>query len=164
MGWHDRKITPPPLPHYVFRDAPVEVIACVGMHPVPVYLLESEVFQGWGVARQVSLLPIHVLLLRLCVYSSPSPCLAGFHTGRGGVGLRPVLSHPPCVRPCLPPLWLTTPPSYLSCPLLILRLSQLCLILSFSGLGRYGGALTHVLACRVGAFSLMALASRGLAS
>ena len=60
-GGHDREVMPPPLPHAVVRDAPVEAIASVGVHPVSVDLHDSEVFRGWGVTRQISLFPLPVL-------------------------------------------------------------------------------------------------------
>ena len=33
---HNREVTPPPLPHHVVRYSPVEVVAGVGVQPVPV--------------------------------------------------------------------------------------------------------------------------------
>ena len=40
-------------PHPVVRNAPVEVIASIDMHPVTIYLLESEVLWGRGVTWQI---------------------------------------------------------------------------------------------------------------
>ena len=57
---HNRKVTPPLLPHCVVRDASIDMVTCVGVHPFPVYLLESEVLRGWSVTQQVSLLPLPV--------------------------------------------------------------------------------------------------------
>ena len=50
VGRHEHEVTPPPLPHHVVRDVPVVVIVCVGVHPVPVDLLDLEVLRGRGVA------------------------------------------------------------------------------------------------------------------
>ena len=60
-GGHDREVMPPPLPHTIVRDAPVEVITSIGVYLVPVYLLDSEVLQGRGVTQQIYLLPFPVL-------------------------------------------------------------------------------------------------------
>ena len=60
-GGHDRDVTPSTLPHPLVCNAPVEVIARVGMYPVPIDLLESEDFRGRGVNRNIYLLPIPVL-------------------------------------------------------------------------------------------------------
>ena len=81
-GRHDREVTTPPLPHHVVRDAPVEVIIFVGVHPIPVDLLESEVLWGRGVAWQVSFLPLPIMWfwLRVC----PPPSHALLVSVRGG--------------------------------------------------------------------------------
>ena len=39
--WHDRKVTPPRLPHQVVSDAAVEIHAPVSVNPVPVDLSET---------------------------------------------------------------------------------------------------------------------------
>ena len=43
---------PPSPPHTAVRNTPMEVVAIVGMQPVPIYPLETEVILGWGVAQQ----------------------------------------------------------------------------------------------------------------
>ena len=47
---HDREVTPPPFPHLVVPVSAIEVSSRVGVNPVPVDLLESEVLRGRGVA------------------------------------------------------------------------------------------------------------------
>ena len=49
---NDCEVTLSPLPHLVACDAPVEVIAGVGVHLVPIDLLESEVLRGRGVTQK----------------------------------------------------------------------------------------------------------------
>ena len=39
-GFHEREVPPPPLPYLVVPDASVEVNSGVGVHPVPIDLLE----------------------------------------------------------------------------------------------------------------------------
>ena len=58
--WHDRKVTPPRLPHLVVADAAVEVCARVGVDPVSVDLSETDVLRGRGVTRPVPLFPFPI--------------------------------------------------------------------------------------------------------
>ena len=60
-GRHDHEITSPPLPYPAVHNFPVKAIFSVGVHPVPVGLLESDVLWGWGITWQISLLPLSVL-------------------------------------------------------------------------------------------------------
>ena len=68
-----------------------------------------------------------------------------------------------CEFPCLPPLWSPTPPSSLTCLLLLYLLSLVCLLLALSGIGRDVGALPQTLVCHAGAVGLAELASCRLA-
>ena len=82
---HEREVMPPPLPYLVVRNAPVEVVSCIGLHPVPIDLLELNILRGQGVTRQVSLLPLPVLCR--CDYLSPLlPAFPVFMQG-GGMGV-----------------------------------------------------------------------------
>ena len=58
---HDREVTPPSLPSLIVRDSSMEVSAGVGVQPVPIDLLESEVLRGQSVAQEISILPLPVL-------------------------------------------------------------------------------------------------------
>ena len=52
---------PPHLPSLIVRDASKEVSDGVGVHLVPIDLLELEFLRGQGVARKIYLLPVPVL-------------------------------------------------------------------------------------------------------
>ena len=58
---HERKVTPTPLLSLIVHNASMEVSTRVGVNPFPVYLLESAVFRGQGVTRNISPLPLPVL-------------------------------------------------------------------------------------------------------
>ena len=55
--WHDREVTPPPLPLCVVPDSAIKVCARDDMNPFSVDLPETKVLRGWGVPRLVPLLP-----------------------------------------------------------------------------------------------------------
>ena len=60
-GKRDREVTPPPLPNFIVHDTSMVMSTRVGVNSVPIYLLESEVLQGWDGSWQISILPLRVL-------------------------------------------------------------------------------------------------------
>ena len=91
----------------VVGDTPMEVVSIVGMHLVPIDLLEREVLLGWGVSCQISLLPLSIWCLKLRVLPDPTICLVGVRVagvgGRGVLRFVPFLSLPG--RVCFHPLF-----------------------------------------------------------
>ena len=78
----------------VVGDTPMEVVSIVGMHLVPIDLLEREVLLGWGVSCQISLLPLSIWCLKLRVLPDPTICLVGVRVaGVGGRGRRSRHGH-----------------------------------------------------------------------
>ena len=132
----------------------MKVSARVGVNPVPVYLFKLEVLWGWGVARQITPLPLPILFIQWLVYPALSLCPAGLCSGRNGEVTARYFPFPvpvPFTLPftftfpfpfpsyahlCLTPLCLSAPPYYLPRPCLFLGFSLPCLLLIMSSLGR----------------------------
>ena len=116
---HDRKVTPPPLPHLVVTDSTIKVGVRIGMNPVPVDLQEVEILQGWVVAWNITPLPLRVLRIQRLVAPVPSLCSAGLCSRRGS-GVVSSRYFPftitPSARPCLPPFVLARRPIPFSIP------------------------------------------------
>ena len=87
--WHvvppegnDRKVTLLPHSSLIITNASMKVSAKVGVNPVPIDLLESEVFRGEGVAQQIFPPPLPVLLIQRFVAPTPLLHPAGICLGR----------------------------------------------------------------------------------
>ena len=76
---------PPPLPGRVVPDAAMKVVSRVGVNPVLVGLLESEVPPVWGVACPITPLPLPVRLIQRLVTPAPLIRYTGICLGRSGV-------------------------------------------------------------------------------
>ena len=99
------------------------------MHPVPIDLLYSEVLRGWGVARNISFLPLPRTLVAAVGCSRPValPCWFPFVKERICHGTIIYLSFPSLSVPVSPPPFfsprqtITSPPT--SVPLVVPTLS-----------------------------------------